>query len=145
VSLAAVAVLGGLAVRAGAPIARVLPTLSLALVLVLIAVNKVGSPQYLTWLIAPIVLGIAWRGRRFAVPAALALGLAALTHIVYPYLYGLLLSAWPPMVAILTVRNVGYLVLLGWCVAELLRARREVLGRRAATRVRPANAIPLST
>jgi hypothetical protein len=145
VAVAAVVSLGAVVVRAGAPVVRVLPTLSLAIVIVLIAVNKVGSPQYLTWLIAPIVLGIAWRGRRFAVPAALALGLAALTHIVYPYLYGLLLSAWPPMVAILTVRNVGYLVLLGWCVAELLRARREVLGRRAATRVRPADAIPVAT
>jgi hypothetical protein len=146
VAVAAVVALGVVVVRAGAPVVRVLPTLSLAIVLVLIAVNKVGSPQYLTWLIAPIVLGIAWRGRRFAVPAALALGLAALTHIVYPYLYGLLLSAWPPMVAILTVRNVGYLVLLGWCVAELLRARREVLGRRAdRARVRPADAIPLAT
>ena len=145
VAVAAVVALGAVVVRAGAPVVRVLPTLSLAVILVLIAVNKVGSPQYLTWLIAPIVLGIAWRGRRYAIPAALALGLAALTHIVYPYLYGLLLSAWPPMVAILTVRNVGYLVLLGWCVAELLRARREVLRRRRSSPTRPADAIPLAT
>lgn len=131
VAFAAVTLLGVLVVRSGAPVIRVLPTLALALVLVLIAVNKVGSPQYLTWLIAPIVLGIAWQGRRYTVPAVLALGLGALTQIVYPYLYGWLLSAWPPMVAVLTLRNVGYLVLLGWCVAELLRARRDVRTLRA--------------
>lgn len=129
-AFAAVAVLGIVVVRSGAPAIRVLPTLSLALVLVLIAVNKVGSPQYLTWLIAPVVLGIAWQGRRYTAPAVLALGLGALTHIVYPYLYGLLLSAWAPMVAVLTLRNAGYLVLLGWCIVELLRARREVRERR---------------
>jgi hypothetical protein len=130
VAVAAVVLLGVFVVRGGAPVIRVLPTLSLALVVVLIAVNKVGSPQYLTWLIAPIVLGIAWQGRRFTTPAAIALGLGGLTHLVYPYLYGLLLAAWPPMVAVLTLRNLGYFVLLGWCVAELLRARRDVQAAR---------------
>jgi hypothetical protein len=76
------------------------------------------------------VLGIAWQGRRFTTPAAIALGLGGLTHLVYPYLYGLLLAAWPPMVAVLTLRNLGYFVLLGWCVAELLRARRDVQAAR---------------
>jgi hypothetical protein len=120
-----VVLLGYRAVRRGAATIRVLPTLVLALVLVLIAVNKVGSPQYLTWLIAPVVLGIAWQGRRFLVPAVLSLGLAALTHLVYPYLYWMLLWAWPPMVAVLTVRNVGFFVLLAWCIAELVRAGRR--------------------
>jgi hypothetical protein len=130
-AFAAVALVGVVVVRGGAPVVRVLPAFALGLILVLIAVNKVGSPQYLTWLIAPIVLGIAWQGRRYTVPAVLTLGLGALTHVVYPYLYWLLLSAWPPMVAVLTIRNVGYLVLLGWCIVELLRARRDVRGRRA--------------
>ena len=129
-SLATVAVLGGLAVRAGAPIARVLPTLSLALVLVLIAVNKVGSPQYLTWLVAPVVLGIVWRGTRYRVPAAAVLVLAFLTHVVYPYLYALLRDAALPLVAVITVRNVGFFVVLAWCVVELLRARRAAPARR---------------
>ncbi|PSL38859.1 uncharacterized protein DUF2029 [Labedella gwakjiensis] len=143
VAFAAVALLGVFAVRGGAPVIRVLPSLSLALILVLIAVNKVGSPQYLTWLIAPVVLGIAWQGRRFTVPAALALGLAALTHIVYPYLYWLLLNAWPPMVAVLTIRNAGYLVLLGWCIVELLRARRDVQAARRDRSTSEADALPL--
>jgi hypothetical protein len=138
VAFVAVVLLGILAVRDGAPTVRVFPTLSLALVLVLITVNKVGSPQYLTWLIAPIVLGIAWQGRRFTVPAVLALGLAALTHLVYPYLYWMLLSAWPPMVAVLTVRNIGYLVLLAWCLAEIARARRDVRARRLQPEPVPA-------
>lgn len=140
---AGVVLVGVFAVRAGAPVIRVLPSLSLALVVVLIAVNKVGSPQYLTWLIAPVVLGIAWQGRRFTTPAVIALGLGALTHLVYPYLYGLLLAAWPPMVAILTLRNVGYLVLLWWCVAELLRARRDVQDGRHRSVSAEAGALPL--
>jgi hypothetical protein len=72
------------------------------------------------------------------VPAVLALGLAALTHLVYPYLYWMLLSAWPPMVALLTVRNIGYLVLLAWCLAELARARRDVRARRLELEPAPA-------
>ncbi|RWZ46422.1 DUF2029 domain-containing protein [Labedella phragmitis] len=130
-----VAVLGVLAVRAGVSIVRVLPPLSLAFVLVLITVNKVGSPQYLTWLIAPIVLGVVWRGAGFARPAAGALVLAFLTHVIYPYLYALLRDAAWPMVAVITARNLGFVVLLWWCAAELLRVRREARAPRGTVAV----------
>jgi hypothetical protein len=129
---AGVAVLGVLAVRAGAPVVRILPPLSLAVVLVLITVNKVGSPQYLTWLIAPVVLGIVWRGAGFARPAAVALVLAFLTHVIYPYLYAVLRDAAWPMVAVITARNLGFVVLLSWCVAELLRVTQEARAAKAA-------------
>lgn len=125
--------LGAIAVRAGASTVRVLPTLMLALVLTLIAVNKVGSPQYVTWLVAPVVLGLVWRGSRFALPAAGVLALAFLTHVIYPYLYALLRDAAIPMVAVITVRNLGFFVLLAWCVVELVRARREAVATRRST------------
>lgn len=113
---------GILAMRRGASMVRLFPSLALALVLVLIVFNKVGSPQFQVWLIAPVVIGIVHRGRRFAWPAGLALSLAALTQMFYPYLYGALLTAAPAMVFVVTLRNVGLLVLLGWALADVWRA-----------------------
>ena len=69
------------------------PALALSFVVVLMLANKVGSPQFATWLAAPIILGLVLRPRRFAVPAVLAAAVALLTHIIYPYWYGWLLVA----------------------------------------------------
>ncbi|MET1053518.1 MAG: glycosyltransferase family 87 protein [Mycetocola sp.] len=113
---------GLLAVHRGASTLRLFPSLALALVLVLIVFNKVGSPQFQTWLIAPVIAGILWRGRAFAWPAGLALGVAALTQVVYPYLYGWLLSASGVLITVLTLRNAGLVVLLGWALADVWRA-----------------------
>ncbi|MCP2031748.1 hypothetical protein L1277_001846 [Okibacterium sp. HSC-33S16] len=136
---AAVALLGLRAVRSGAPLVRLFPPLALAFVVTFQLVNKVGSPQFLTWLVAPIVLGIVWRGRGYAVPASIALVLAALTQFVYPYLYVRLLAADPLLVAVLTVRNIGYVVLWGWAVHAVVtasRPRRRALSQRTvASRV----------
>lgn len=125
VAVAVTGLLGVRAVRRGAPIAVILPPLILALVLTLLLVNKVGSPQFVTWLVAPVILGIVWRGRRFVVPAAIALVIAVLTQLVYPYFYGRLLQADPLLVAILTVRNLGYVVLLGWALSAVVSAARR--------------------
>ncbi|QYH37219.1 DUF2029 domain-containing protein [Salinibacterium sp. M195] len=120
-----IAVLGIRAIRAGVVALRVLPMLSLALVTALIVVNKVGSPQFISWLAVPIVLGLLNRhvsdAPSFRFPAVLTLLLAALTHTVYPYLYYLLLAANPAMIALLSVRNVLLIVLLGWAIVGLIR------------------------
>ncbi|MBG6239617.1 hypothetical protein IWX78_002604 [Mycetocola sp. CAN_C7] len=125
VAVAGTVCVGLLAVQRGASELRLFPSLALALVLVLIVVNKVGSPQFQTWLIAPVIAGILWRGRAFAWPAGIALALAALTQLLYPYLYGWLLSAAPGMVAVLTLRNIGLCVLLGWALFDVWRAGRS--------------------
>lgn len=119
--VAAVLLLGWRAQRAGAAAELLFPPLLLALVLTLIAVNKVGSPQFMTWLAAPLILGLvasrrAWRG-----PALLALAMAALTQIVYPYFYNDLLATTPVMVLILSLRNLLELVLLGWMLVRIWR------------------------
>jgi hypothetical protein len=111
--------------REGAHFARVFPPLALALVLVLIVFNKVGSPQFMTWLAAPIVLGLIYRRRQWLLPAVLGLALAVLTQLIYPYLYGALLAASPGMVLLLTLRNLLQIVLLGWAVYALARAPRH--------------------
>lgn len=125
----AIALLGTRAVRAGASAVSVLPMLSLALVAALIVVNKVGSPQFISWLAVPIVLGLLTRGvqgaPRFKVPAVLGLLIAALTHGVYPYLYHLLLAANPVMIALLSLRNLLLVVLLVWAIVGLAKLARS--------------------
>jgi hypothetical protein len=120
-ALAALAVLllGWLAVRGKADYVRLLPPLALALVVTLIAFNKVGSPQFMGWLAAPVVLGLVLRGGAWRTPAVLVAVMAALTQVVYPYLYDWLLAAHPLMVLMLTVRNLLEFVLLGWAIREI--------------------------
>jgi len=113
--------LGWRAQRAGTSVDRLFPPLLLALVLALIAINKVGSPQFMTWLAAPVILGLvvsprAWRG-----PAVVVLLMAALTQLVYPYFYNGLLATTPTMVLVLSVRNLLELLLLGWMMVRVWR------------------------
>ncbi|TFD90510.1 glycosyltransferase 87 family protein [Cryobacterium serini] len=118
---AAVLLLGLRAQLRGAGTFAVLPALTLALTVTLIAFNKVGSPQFISWLAAPIILGLVLNGRVWRTPALLGLALAALTQLVYPYLYDWVLSAHPLMVLVLTVRNLLEFVLLGWALRALYR------------------------
>ena len=117
----AVALVGVRAVVRKAPSALVLPQLALAITTALIAFNKVGSPQYIDWLAAPVILGIITAGRRFCTPAILVGVTAALTQLFYPYLYLqlLYLNAW--MIAAVTARNIMLFVVLGWAVVALWR------------------------
>lgn len=114
-----------LAFRRGAEPLQLFATLSLALVAALIAFNKVGSPQFISWLAVPIVVGMTTRRRGhpwwFATPALLVLVSAALTQLIYPYLYGLLLALNPAMLVLLSVRNLLVFVILGWAIVALVR------------------------
>ena len=118
--------LGIRAVRAGVSTGDLLAPLSLALVTALIAFNKVGSPQFVGWLAVPVVLGLATSaaglGRPFRVPATIALLIATLTQVVYPYLYGYLLNLDPLLLTALTARNILEFVLLGWAISAIVRA-----------------------
>ncbi|MEO5919781.1 MAG: hypothetical protein ABIQ01_01425 [Pseudolysinimonas sp.] len=127
-------VLGVVAIRRGADAGRLLPPLALAITTALILFNKVGSPQFVTWLAVPIVFGLTastlGRGPSFRVPAVLGLVIAAATQALYPYLYGALLGLNFVMLLGLTARNVLYLVLLVWAVSaivEAIRPRPETL------------------
>ncbi|MFS0852449.1 hypothetical protein [Microbacterium sp. 179-I 3D4 NHS] len=115
-------VLGLSRARRGASMARLLPPLALALVTALIVTNKVGSPQFQTWLIAPVVLWIVFDRRRAGLPAAMVLGLCLLTWLVYPIGYDALLQAWPLAVVVLSLRNALLIVLLVVAVRAILRA-----------------------
>lgn len=126
-------VIAYLARRNGARIRRILPPLMLGLVLTLIVFNKVGSPQFMSWLAAPIIVGLLLQQRGFDVPARYALIIALLTQIIFPTIY--LLFTWlnPALVIIGTIRNGLLVFLLGWSAWQLVVALREA--RRGWTRV----------
>lgn len=126
---AALLVVGYLAIRRGVDAARLLPPLTLAITTALILFNKVGSPQFVTWLAVPIVFGLTasltGRGPSFRVPVVLGLVIAAATQLIYPYFYGDLLGLNFVMLLGLTGRNILYLVLLIWAVSAIVDATRR--------------------
>ncbi|MGV8969452.1 MAG: glycosyltransferase 87 family protein [Microbacteriaceae bacterium] len=148
--------LGVIALRRGVHPEELLPVLSLALVTVLIAFNKVGSPQFVMWFAVPVIFGLVSILKRrkttelldsevpgaggrmiesVRVPATLVIVIAALTQFIYPFLYTELLNLNTVMLVALTIRNGLYFVLLAWTLAELV----YLCGRRASWTV-PSNA-----
>lgn len=128
IGVLAVVAVGLVARLRGAPQAEVLALTALGLVSALIALNKVGSPQYLTWYVAPVLLGLATT-RRFRFPAVVVLVMAVLTQLVYPWFYKLVIGAVPWAIAMLELRNLLEVVLLAWTMSALLRARAAVSDR----------------
>ena len=131
-AVAALLVIGAVLTRRGAAMEQLLPPLALAITTALIVFNKVGSPQYVTWLAVPIVFGLVTaatgRGPSFRMPAVLVLVIAALTQAIYPFLYRELLLLQPLPIVLLDLRNLLYLVLLGWAVRTLVRRGRRPVG-----------------
>lgn len=125
--VAIVVLVGIAAVRRGVAHTVMLAPLILALLTALIAFQKVGSPQFISWLAVPVILGIvlhrAGLAPPFTVPAVLVLVLAGLTQLVYPYLYGYVLGLNPVMLGVLTARNTLTFVILGWSILRLVRMR----------------------
>ena len=144
-SVLALLLLGLWGVRRGAPVVRLYPALAFALVLALIVVNKVGSPQYMTWIVAPIVLGLVIDRATWLRPAAFAIATGLLTQIVYPIFYNFLMTDHPApgVVALLTVRNLALVVMFVWSVIHLVRVARnpESGAGRLASHKRPASVI----
>jgi hypothetical protein len=128
VATAGLLVLGVVAIRRGVPAAELLPPLTLAITTALILFNKVGSPQFVTWLAVPMVLGLTasltGRGGSFRTPVVLTLVIAGLTQLIYPYLYNRLLGLDFTMLLVLSARNTLYLVLLIWAVNAVVETIR---------------------
>jgi hypothetical protein len=121
----AVALLGAFVAWRGASFAVLFPPLALGLVLAFIVFNKVGSPQFLTWLIAPVVMGLVLDRRRWLVPAATALVAAMLTQLVYPVLYDRIIVADALAATVLTLRNFVMVALFTWTVVRLAHVPRR--------------------
>jgi hypothetical protein len=121
IAVLAVTAIGAFKAARGASFPRLFPPLALTLVTLLIVTNKVGSPQFQTWLIAPVILWIVLDRVRARVPAVVVLALCLLTCMVYPLGYDALLRADALAVAVLTARNLLLVVLLILGVRALLR------------------------
>lgn len=94
--------------------------------------NKVGSPQFIIWLAPVVVAGLTHDWHRWKVPAALLMGIAMATFIIYPLFYTPLIHANPLMAAVLTARNVLLVVLLWWSVQRTLELGRKARAGRLA-------------
>lgn len=89
---------------------------ALMMTTVLIVFNKVGSPQFMVWLAPVVVAGLVYDWQRWRTPAALLMGIAVVTFVIYPLFYTPLIHANPIMAAVLTIRNVLLVLLLAWSV-----------------------------
>lgn len=114
-------ILGVVRARHGVDWQRLLPPLTLALVVGLIVTNKVGSPQFHTWLIPPVILWIVFDRARARTAALLVLVLCALTFAIYPLTYDQLLRAEVLPVLLVTVRNLLLVGLLIHAIRAVLR------------------------
>lgn len=121
VAVAALIVVGVVKATRGASFPRLFPPLALTLVAVLIVTNKVGSPQFQTWLIAPVILWIIFDRTRSGLPAGVVLVLCALTCLIYPLTYDGLLHAELVPVFLLTARNLLLIALLVIGVRAMVR------------------------
>jgi hypothetical protein len=91
-------------------------SMAAAAVLVFIVTNKVISVQYVVWLLPMAVL--LPRGQFWT-----AVAIAALSVLIHPAFYSHLIDQELWIVAVLCLRNVLLLVLLGWIMFQLLRPR----------------------
>ncbi|MBG6212694.1 hypothetical protein RCH23_001184 [Cryobacterium sp. CAN_C3] len=105
---------------------------SLALISVFIVFNKVGSPQYMLWLVPVVAVGVGRSWMMWRVPGVLMLAISGLTTLIFPIFYLPLIDGDLFPLLLLTVRNGLLVVLLGWSVNDLARLvwaapRREAL------------------
>jgi len=94
---------------------------AMLLTLAMLVFNKVGSPQYMTWLAAPVVaaLGLGLPGWQFT--ARWVLVVAAATQIVFPWFYTEITYGGAGTTAILAARNALLVVLLVTTARDLVR------------------------
>jgi hypothetical protein len=119
VAIAITAFLAWRAARAGASYRVIMPIAVLTATLDLIVFNKVGSPQFVTWLAVPVILGILFSAQKWRLPLFSVIAIALLTNLVYPVFYQDLLQLNPAALALVTVRNLCYIALLVWANMRL--------------------------
>ena len=115
------------ALRRGAQRQELLLEGSLLMVTAFIVFNKVGSPQFIIWLLPVVVAGLVHDWDRWKIPATLLMGIAFTTFIIYPLFYTPLIHANPIMAAVLTSRNVLLVTLLVWAVRRTVELGRNAV------------------
>lgn len=111
---------------------------ALLVAVTLILANKVGSPQFVGWLAAPVAVGLARPGaggaRSWRAPAVLVLVVAGLTQWVFPWAYDGITTQQVGPSLVLVARNVLLVVLAALAARDVVRTGR----------VRAADAAPVS-
>ena len=97
---------------------------AMLITLVLIVFNKVGSPQYMTWLAPPVAVALALRLPGWGLTAWVTLGIAGATQIVFPWFYSEVINQGPGLTLVLAARNLALVFLLVHTVVVLVRAPR---------------------
>jgi len=120
-ALGITAALGFLAKRAGAQASEILTWVSTTAVLDLIFFNKVGSPQFVTWLAVPIILGLITGAPNLRPMLYLVATISIITWAVYPSTYSELLSGGFSATALLALRNVLILAALVYANLRLTK------------------------
>jgi hypothetical protein len=106
----------------------------LVLVSLLVTTNKVGSPQFVSWLAVPLVaMVLVNASRATTVLVALIGSVAVLTHAIYPYAYFAFLELRTVPLVLVTVRNLAEVALLiTSSVVLLTQLRVEKLAKQFA-------------
>ncbi|WP_104191708.1 glycosyltransferase 87 family protein [Cryobacterium sp. Y82] len=120
-AIAAIFVLMLIAQHRRAAAAQLLLLGALALVGAFIVFNKVGSPQYMLWLVPVVAVGVGRSWAEWRVPAVLTLAISGLTTLIFPIFYLPLIDGDPFSLLLLTARNALLVVLLGWAITALAR------------------------
>jgi hypothetical protein len=126
VVIAAILIIAFALERRGTTPLQLLPALGLALTITLIAFNKVGSPQYIGWLAAPVVAGLVFDRRRFYIAACLVILTALTTQLFYPFAYEQVLTLQPAALVALTIRNILELVTFVIALRLLITSKVKV-------------------
>lgn len=134
VAVLAIGAIGVVKAVRGARYVSLFPPLALALVLALIVFNKVGSPQFMAWLIPPLAVAIALDHRRWVGPGVLAISIMLLTQILFPWAFSPLIELETLPVVVLAVRNLLLVAFLAWTIARLARVPLQGSKVRSATR-----------
>lgn len=101
-----------------------------AVTLALIVFNQVGSPQYMAWVSAAVILGLLSRSpgdHTWPTWGAMILVMDAMTQAIYPHFYLQLIRGEPIMVLMLVGRNVLLVGLFVAAIRWLLSVRRSVV------------------
>ncbi|WP_083508761.1 glycosyltransferase 87 family protein [Arthrobacter alpinus] len=125
------------ALRRGAQREELILEGSLLMVTAFIVFNKVGSPQFIIWLLPVVVAGLVHDWDRWKIPATLLMGIAFTTFIIYPLFYTPLIHANPIMAAVLTIRNVLLVTLLVWAVQRTVELGKSASSPEALPVVTP--------
>jgi len=88
----------------------------LLLVLGFVMLNKVFSPQYIIWIVWLLLLGLPYLPRKWFWPLVLAI--QAATFVIFPIIYGDLISGYTFAVLLVIARNLSMIILFSWVIFQ---------------------------